>query len=172
MALICLLSIVPLFEPTTIYAKNNDNQTLYFPTDQPIELPEPAKAAIAKAEAEQAKQKALLAKKASSKAALPYNPCSCVSYAKWLSGINVGSIGAAYNHPVNASEPVVGGLVVFKAGIGMSRLGHLAVVIAVDGNKFTTKGGNEQSCVAGTIRHYDMGVDYIRIKGFYNPPAI
>jgi hypothetical protein len=158
--------------PTPIYAKNDNQPKLYFRTDVPIELPEPAKAAIAKAEAEQkalAKQKALLVKKASTKAALPYNPCSCVSYAKWLSGINVGSVGAAKNHPINSTMPVVGGLIVFKAGIGMSQLGHLAVVIAVDGNLITTKGGNEQSCVAGTIRHYDMGVDYIRIKGFYNP---
>lgn len=165
--MVCLFAVIPLLKPNTIYAKYN-NSILYFPTDQPVELPEPAKAIIAKAE-QKAKQKALLIKKASLGATLPYNPCSCVSYAKWLSGINVGSVGAAKNHPVNSQVPMVGGLVVFKAGIGMSQNGHLAVVIVTDGNLFTTKGANEESCVAGTIHHYDLGVDYIKIKGFYNP---
>ncbi len=180
-ALICLFAILPLIKPTIIYAKHTESPNLYFPINQPIELPESAKLAIAKAQAEQealAKQKALQvalkAKKPPTNARLPYDPCSCISYAKWLSGINVGSMSlfgpgiGAKNHPTNSQVPVVGGLVIFKGGVGMSNNGHAATVIEVDGNKFTTKGGNEVSCVVGTIRHYDLGVDYVKIKGFYN----
>ncbi len=53
-----MLSVIPLLKPATTYAKNNDNSTFYFSTDDK-ELPEPAKAAIAKAQADyDAKQKA------------------------------------------------------------------------------------------------------------------
>lgn len=190
-AIIGLLSVVPLAYPQTAYTQqlNYDLQpqtTTQYP-DPPETLkpginanvvvadPEAERIATANWEAEQAKQKALMAKKASPKVVLPYDPCSCVSYAKWLSGINVGSMSlygagiGAKNHPVNSATPVVGGLAVFKSGVGMSSSGHLAVVIDVQGNLITTKGANEISCVAGTISHYDLGLDYWKFKGFYNP---
>ena len=62
-----------------------------------------------------------------------YNICSCVSYAKWKSGINVGSIGVALNHPVNSDTPNVGAIVVQKIdSAGYRNTGHLSVVEKVN----------------------------------------
>lgn len=91
-----------------------------------------------------------------------YDPCSCVSYARYASGINVGRIGYAINHPVNSPTPRVGGLVVTYEG---RKTGHIAAITAVSGDTFTITEANYIRCQVGT-RTLKIGDP--RIKGFYN----
>lgn len=88
------------------------------------------------------KQEQLNAKKQIGK----FDPCSCVSYAKWKSGINVGSIGKAKNHPINSENPTVGGLVILNE----SSAGHLAVVTQIWANTIVITEANFSPCKVGT----------------------
>lgn len=94
---------------------------------------------------------------------LPYYPCSCVSYARWYSGINVGPIGYAMYHPVNSDVPTVGALVVFMASRN-SPFGHLASVTAFTDSTITITESNHIPCAVGTrtISRFQTN-----IKGYY-----
>lgn len=148
--ILALLSLVTLFIPSkTIYASNT-KKLIFSTDDQPklvysVAVPKPV-------------TKAVVAPKIKA-----YNPCSCVSYAKWLSGINVGIIGMAKNHPINSQTPQIGSLVVF-AGNSKSPAGHLAVVIAINGNQLTIKESNWIHCQQG---QRVIPSDEPDIKGFY-----
>ncbi|HEX9503635.1 MAG TPA: hypothetical protein VF974_04925 [Patescibacteria group bacterium] len=90
-----------------------------------------------------------------------YN-CSCVEYVRFRSGINVGPIGVARNHPVNSVVPVSGGLVVFR----WKNLGHMGYVTWTDGVNFLYDEGNADGHCAihlGTTGH----VGQTNIIGFY-----
>lgn len=67
--------------------------------------------------------------------------CSCVIFAKALTGYN-SPVGAARNWPKNTTEPTVGGVVVTRE----SRVGHVAVITAIDGESFTIVEGNYLRC--------------------------
>lgn len=52
-----------------------------------------------------------------------YNPCSCVSWAKYKTGFSQ-SIGAAHNWPVNSDQPAEGAVIItYESG-----LGHVGIV--------------------------------------------
>lgn len=82
----------------------------------------------------------------------PYNVCSCVSYARWRSGINVPPMGLAKYWPVNSDIPVVGAVVVF----GGSSTGHAAVVVEILGTKMRLDEANYTRCRVTTDRWVDM----------------
>lgn len=90
-----------------------------------------------------------------------FNPCSCVSYAKWKSGINVGSIGAAKNHPINSKEPKVGGLVILRE----SAFGHLAEVSQVWEETIVISESNHIPCKTGTR---EINRNDNKIIGYYS----
>lgn len=90
-----------------------------------------------------------------------FNPCSCVSYARYKTGINVGPIGVARNHPVNSIVPVVGGLAVF----GGSSTGHLVAVVALGPETFRIAEYNHVPC---KYSERDIRYDDPLLKGFYN----
>jgi hypothetical protein len=151
MALICLTALII---PNKITYAYTIKTTIFNTNDKPnlvakVAMPQPVAKPIVK-QLVKPKSKA-------------YNPCSCVSYARWLTGINVGTIKVAKNHPVNSQTPIVGSLVVFGAN-KKSPAGHLAVVIAVNGDKMTIKESNWHYCHEGQrvipIKEPD-------IKGFY-----
>ena len=91
-----------------------------------------------------------------------FDPCSCVSYAKWKSGIDVGSIGAAKNHPINSDTPRVGSLVITNE----STAGHLAVVIQVWADTIVISESNYIECQVGTR---EIRRDSPLIMGYYYP---
>lgn len=86
--------------------------------------------------------------------------CSCVKYARAVSGIDVGPIGQAKNHPTNRSLPVVGGLFITYEGPS----GHMGVVSGIEGNSFIGEDFNYESCTK-TIRK--IPIDSPLIKGYY-----
>ena len=71
-----------------------------------------------------------------------YDPCSCVSTARALTGINVGPIGLAKNHPINTDTPIIGGIVITTE----SYAGHLATVTGIDENYIYVTDGNYVPC--------------------------
>lgn len=89
-----------------------------------------------------------------------YDPCSCVSYSRWKSGIYTGRIGVARRHPINATKPTVGAIVVTNE----SRAGHVGVVISVEGETFTITEANYSRCRVGTRT---LSINSKVIKGFY-----
>lgn len=89
-----------------------------------------------------------------------FDPCSCVSFAKWATGVNPGSFGLAKNYPVNSVYPVVGGLAVFDSG----GTGHIGVVIVVGPQIFRIKEYNWKPC---SYSERDIPYDQTNLKGFY-----
>lgn len=86
--------------------------------------------------------------------------CSCVIYARAYSGIDVGSIGFARNHPVNASVPSEGTIVVFVG----SYTGHVAVVTSFTETTITITESNYSRCQIG-MRTVSRTLS--TIKGYY-----
>ena len=86
--------------------------------------------------------------------------CSCVKYARAISGINVGPVGNAKNHPTNRILPVIGGLFITYEGPS----GHMGIVIGIEGNEFIGEDFNYESCTK-TIRK--LPIDSPLIKGYY-----
>lgn len=96
-----------------------------------------------------------------------YNPCSCVSYAKYRSGINVGPVGRAKNHPVNQKYPSVGAIAIFSISSGYYKnTGHAAVVESVDleGFTFTVSEANYIPCKTTTRK---IPLDDPTVIGYY-----
>jgi surface antigen len=90
------------------------------------------------------------------------NLCSCVTFAKQRSGINVGSIGVARNHPINSQTPKVGGIVVLREG----KVGHVAVVIGVENGSIILDEANYVHCHRTTGR--TLPLDSPDIRGYFN----
>ena len=88
-----------------------------------------------------------------------YDKCNCVSYARWKTGMNVGPIGVAGNHPVNSSKPLIGGYVIFNGYPG-----HMSVVTALDGDFITIEEANYTPCEYGTRT---IDVTQFDIKGYF-----
>jgi hypothetical protein len=89
-----------------------------------------------------------------------FSACSCVSYAKWKTGINVGSIGYAKRHPINHSTPVVGAIGVMRYNASAS--GHLFAVGAIEGNRMLISEANWSRC---RVTSRWVAIDYG--EGFY-----
>lgn len=90
-----------------------------------------------------------------------FNPCSCVSYARYRSGINVGSIGVARNHPVNSQTPSIGAIVITYE----SKAGHLSYIIDIDANYIYVDEANYSRCRV-TYRRA-IPINSPLIKGYY-----
>lgn len=67
--------------------------------------------------------------------------CSCVIYAKALTGYSQ-SVGYARNWPKNSLVPTVGGVVITNE----SRVGHVGVITAIDGDNITIIEANYSIC--------------------------
>lgn len=89
-----------------------------------------------------------------------YDPCSCVSYAKWKSGINVGPIGLAKYYPINSLIPIVGAIVITSE----SAAGHNAVVTAIDSQYIYVTEANYIRCKVGTRK---IPINSSVIRGYY-----
>lgn len=89
-----------------------------------------------------------------------YDPCSCVSYSRWKSGIYTGRIGVARRHPINSQTPTIGAIVVTNE----SWAGHVGVVISVGDGQFTITEANYSRCRVGTRT---LSINSKVIKGFY-----
>lgn len=93
------------------------------------------------------------------KRTLDFNPYSCVSYAKSLTGFSQ-SVGAARNWPRNVSEAVVGGVVVTNEG----PYGHVAVITRVWVNTFEV---TEANYVAGKVTTREINKNNQAIIGYW-----
>jgi hypothetical protein len=89
-----------------------------------------------------------------------FDPCSCVSYARWKSGINVGPIGKAKNHPIDSDTPTVGGLVITNE----SGAGHLAVIKQVWAETIVVDESNYVPC---KVSSREIRRDSPSIIGYY-----
>jgi len=89
-----------------------------------------------------------------------FDPCSCVSYARWKTGINVGSIIKAKNHPVNSDVPIVGGYVI----IYESYAGHIAVITEIFNDTIIVEEYNYSPCNYSTR---EIRKNSSLIKGYY-----
>lgn len=95
------------------------------------------------------------------KSNLGFNPCSCISFVRWKSGINVGPVGVAKKHPVNTQEPIVGAIMILNG----KTTGHALFVEEVREDDVVASDCNsDNKCKCGTqiIKKDDQ-----RIKGFY-----
>lgn len=89
-----------------------------------------------------------------------YNPCSCVSYARWYSKINVGSIGLAKNHPINSNRAKPGAIVITSE----SHSGHVAVVLQVNGDEILITEANYKPC---QVSQRTLSIYSPLIRGYY-----
>lgn len=89
-----------------------------------------------------------------------FNPCSCVSAVRAFSGIDVGPIGYARNHPINTDWPITGGIVILDEGY----FGHTAFVTKVDDEFIYIKESNFIPCTVGERK---LRRDYSKILGYY-----
>jgi len=88
--------------------------------------------------------------------------CSCVLFARARSGINVGRIGLAKNHPINSREPKPGSIVVTKE----SSAGHVAYVTAVTDTEIVIEEANYHRCQKGTRT---LSKTSSVIRGYFSP---
>ncbi len=87
--------------------------------------------------------------------------CSCVLYAKSLTGYSQ-SVGAARNWPKNSPVPVVGGVVVTNE----SRIGHVGVILSIDGDSITITEANYYRCKKST-RTILLSSPVIKVSGLH-----
>lgn len=96
--------------------------------------------------------------------------CNCVAYARAKSGINVGSIGLAINHPINADKAQIGALVVTREGYwvkvnGIARwTGHLGVVKLFTATHILITDANYLTC---RVTERWLPIDSKLIKGYF-----
>jgi hypothetical protein len=81
---------------------------------------------------------------AKNQAPTSYSACNCVSYARWKTGINVGSIGLARYHPINHQTPIVGAIGVMK--YNASAAGHLFAVDKLEPTRMWISEANWSRC--------------------------
>lgn len=91
-----------------------------------------------------------------------YDPCSCVSYARWFTGIYTGSIGVARNHPINRQDPVIGAIMVTRE----SGAGHVMGVTGYDDTYVYFSEANYTRCQVGTRK---LPLNSSLIRGYYKP---
>lgn len=91
-----------------------------------------------------------LAKKA------PSGACSCVIWAKTQLGYT-NSVGAAKNWPINSQEPEVGEVIITSE----SSLGHVGLIISIDGDLETIEEANYERCRV-TKRTINKNAPFIR----------
>lgn len=90
-----------------------------------------------------------------------YDPCNCVSWARYRTGINVGSIGVAKNHPINSDKPSVGAIIVMHS----KPVGHLGAVESFTDTTVTYSDcNNDYKCGCGKAT---ISLEDKRIIGFY-----
>lgn len=166
-----LLAIVPFFFPSAAPVLKPRIVFAVAATDeeQPVVASEASLALTPSAEDMQqaydawlAEQAAQEKKRAQVQRTTGYNPCSCVTYARWKSGINVGSIGFARNHPINSHIPQVGAIMVTSE----SAAGHVAVVTAVNNTTLTVSEANYVRC---KVSSRTLAKDSAFIRGYYFP---
>lgn len=88
-----------------------------------------------------------------------YNPCSCVSYAKWKLGVSQNVYwGNAGEIKPTTKEPIVGGLILTREGDG-----HLGVIISYTSQSVTFDDSNYLSCEE-TRR--ELPIDSLLIRGY------
>lgn len=92
-----------------------------------------------------------------------YNPCNCVSFARWKTGVNTGSIGVARNHPINSQIPKAGAIVVMDSKYPS---GHLAVVTEVADETISIIEANATPC---QVSSRTMSKSNKLILGYYIP---
>ncbi len=85
--------------------------------------------------------------------------CSCVTFVKGITGVQE-SVGAARNWKINSTFPQVGGVVVTNE----SYYGHVAYIVAINGNTMTLVEANYIPCKKSERK---MAIDDPRIKGFW-----
>ena len=88
-----------------------------------------------------------------------YDPCSCVSYAKWKLGVSQNVYwGNAKNIKSTLKEPKVGGLILTYEGNG-----HLGVIISYTSQSITFDDSNYFSCRES---RRDLSRKSLLIRGF------
>lgn len=92
--------------------------------------------------------------------------CSCVLFAKRLTGFNQ-PVGYAKNWPRNTDKPVVGGVVITnESSSGSFNTGHVAYITQVNGDSFKVIEGNYVRCKVST-RTIKVGDK--KIIGYWSP---
>ena len=88
-----------------------------------------------------------------------YNPCSCISYAKWKLGLPQSVYwGNAWEIKSTSSQPYVGGLVITEEAKG-----HIGVVLGVNDGSVTITEANFVKC---QVTERTIRIDSPFIKGF------
>ncbi len=138
----------------TVFPRTTVSQTIYSEELRPAEFSflEPDPVASEKLYQE------WLVKKLTKK--VKFDPCSCVSYAKSVTGYST-SVGAAKNWPITSQWPTVGAVVVLSE----SWAGHVAVVRAVKDNTIVIDETNYIPCQKGAR---EIEIDSPEIKGYWN----
>ncbi len=148
-----LLAIGIFLTGVGIAPKNTSSNTIKYvaPVSQEFLEPDP--------EAVQQLYQEWLASKVQKK--VSFNPCSCVSLVKALTGYTQ-SVGRARNWPINSKWPAVGSVVVTSE----SSAGHVAYIIGIEGNTLLLDETNWMPCQRGKRR---LSMDDPSILGFWNP---
>ena len=99
--------------------------------------------------------------KASLKSRLGYDPCSCVSFVKFVTGYTE-PVGNARNWPKVLSLPFVGGVVITNE----SPAGHVAVIthVDIDNETITIVETNYKPCQKGTR---ELNINSPKILGYW-----
>lgn len=89
-----------------------------------------------------------------------FNPCSCVSYARYKAQATFGPIGMAKNLIPNSQSPEVGAIVITSE----SRFGHQAYVTEVWADEIVVEEANYQPC---KVTKRTIKRDSPLIRGYY-----
>lgn len=87
--------------------------------------------------------------------------CSCVLYARLITGLNE-SVGLAKNWPINSKYPTIGGVVVTSEG----KVGHVAVIKDIKDGKLILDESNWVSCTITSGR--ELPIDSPLIRGYWD----
>jgi hypothetical protein len=93
---------------------------------------------------------------------LQFDPCSCVSFAKALTGHLGETWGNAGNIQPNTTKPQIGFLVLLNEGT----YGHVAVIQSIVGDTIIIRESNYIPCKTGTRT---LHISDPQIRGFRNP---
>lgn len=92
------------------------------------------------------------------------NYCNCKAFvARYVTPPNYGN---AHTWQVNSSDPILGGVVVWKKGSGYSSFGHVGIVIDYDDDNLYVLDANYKRCklTFRVVSRKQKG-----IKGYYDP---
>jgi len=131
--ILALLTLLAWVTPTPIHAKEVERPQIFQATlthevygPYEVKTPEPNRVVQKPKTVSKTVPKV---SKVQSRPSGRYNPCSCVSYIKSLTGFTQ-SIGYARNWPVNSKIPTPGAVIITYE----SRAGHVAIVDHADAN--------------------------------------